>query len=106
MTAADPADVSAVVSFLQQYGLTITDQNLAARTLHAEGSVQQMEAAFEVHIMNFKAPDGSEYLSHQGPIFIPADLSGTIVAVLGFDQRRIAKPHSGQSAEAFRSRPA
>jgi kumamolisin len=92
ITAADPTDVSAVTSFLQRYGLRITDQNLAARTLHAQGTVQQIDAAFTVRLMNVKAPNGSEYLSHQGPISIPAGLSGIIVAVLGLDQHRIAEP--------------
>ncbi len=92
LTSADPADVSAVMSFLEQYGLMITGQNLAARTLHAEGTVRQVEAAFGVQLLRFKAADGSEYISHEGPVSIPADLSGVIVAVLGLNQRRVAEP--------------
>lgn len=90
---ADPADVTEVRAFLEQCGLKIVDQNLAARTLHVKGTVLQMQAAFGVQLMKYKAPDGSEFLSHPGPISIPAALSGIIVAVLGLDQRRIAEPH-------------
>ena len=92
ITAAGPADLSAVTSFLQHYGLRIIGQNPPARTLQAEGAVKQMETAFNVNLLKCRAADGSEYLSHEGPIFIPQTLSGIIVAVLGFDQRRIAEP--------------
>ena len=97
---ADPADLAAVRAFLDRYGLKVIDENLAARTLRAQGTVQQMETAFGVQLLKFKAADGSEFLSHSGPISIPADLSGIIVAVLGLDQRRIAEPRPGR---AFRT---
>lgn len=89
---ADPADVAAVRAFLQQYALKIVAEDVAARTLRAEGTVQQMENAFGVRLMRYQAPDGGEFLSHQGAISIPVALSGIIVAVLGLDQRRIAEP--------------
>lgn len=89
---ADPKDVTAVKGFLARWGLKIVDENLAARTLRAQGTVHEIDAAFGVRLMVFGAPDGTEFLSHEGAISVPADLSGIIVAVLGLDQRRIAEP--------------
>jgi kumamolisin len=89
---ADPADVAAVRAFVEQYGLKVVAEKLTARTLQVQGSVAQLQAAFGVQLMKYKAPDGSQFLSHEGPISIPAALSGIVVAVLGLDQRRIAEP--------------
>jgi kumamolisin len=94
---ADPADLAAVRAFLDRYGLKVVGENLAARTIRAQGTVQQMEAAFGAQLLKFKTADGSEFLSHSGPILIPANLSGIIIAVLGLDQRRIAEPRGQQS---------
>ena len=89
---ADPSDVASLTSFLQQYGLAIVDENLPARTLRVRGTVQQLDRAFGIHLSTFRDRDGNEYLSYTGSITIPAVLSGIIVAVLGLDQRPIARP--------------
>jgi kumamolisin len=91
---ADPQDVAAVRDFAVQNGLTVTEENPAARTMRIEGTVEQMDAAFGVKIARFENPNGQQYLSYQGPISIPASLQGIIVAVLGLDQRPAARHHA------------
>lgn len=91
--SADPHDVAAVRSFVEQYGLKIVDENAAARTLKVQGTVQQMQEAFSTKIGWFEDSAGSRHLSYQGPLSIPESLSGTITSVLGLDQRPIARSH-------------
>ncbi len=92
--AADPRDVAAVRSFLEQYGLTVTDENLAARTLKAKGTARQMAEAFSVRLGLYEDADGQSYVSYQGPLSIPQSLDGIITAVIGLDGRPIAKAHN------------
>ncbi len=91
---ADPQDVAAVREFAVQNGLKVVDENLAARTIRIEGTIQQMDAAFGVNLARFENPQGHQFLSYQGEISIPASLQGAIVAVLGLDQRPAAKHHA------------
>ncbi len=92
--SADPRDMAAVRSFLEQHGLTITSENMAARTLKAEGTVAQMEQAFSTKMGWLEDATGNRHLSYQGPLSIPQSLSGIIVSIIGLDQRPIAKPHA------------
>jgi kumamolisin len=90
---ADPGDLAAVRSFLEQHGLSVTRDNAEARTLHVEGTAEQMSDAFGVRLGCFEDADGHQYLSYEGPLSIPKSLDGVITAVLGLDQRPIAKHH-------------
>lgn len=90
--AANPEDLRAVAAFAQQHGLQITDQDTAARRVRLEGAVHQMEQAFGVRIGWATNKSGDRYLSYQGAISIPKQLDGIVTAVLGLDQRPIARP--------------
>jgi kumamolisin len=98
--AADPNDMASVRSFLQQYGLTIVEENAATRTIHAEGTVEQMNRAFGVQLRLAQDTKGQQYLSYEGSIMVPKPLAGIITAVLGLDQRPVAKHHKAQSTTA------
>ncbi len=90
--AADPRDIAAVRSFLERHGLAIIDENMAARTLKAEGTAQQMAEAFSVRLTWFDDA-GSNHLTYGGPLSIPQSLAGIITSVIGLDQRPLAKHH-------------
>lgn len=94
MLSADPSDVAAVRSFLEQQGLAITKENTAARTLHIEGSAEQMNEAFNVRLGWFQDAEGQRYLSYEGALSVPESIAGMITAVLGLDQKSIAKRHA------------
>ena len=87
----DPADLAAVHAFLGGYGLTVTTENADARTVHIEGSVMRMGQAFGVEIQWRIDPPGRKYLSYQGGLTVPAELAGIVEAVLGLDQRPVAR---------------
>ena len=94
--AADPEDMAAVRSFIEQYGLTIVEENPAARTLQAKGTVEQIEKAFGVQLRMIDAK-GQRRLSYAGSISVPKPLKKMITAVLGLDQRPVAQHRKAKS---------
>ena len=95
--SADPRDMAAVRSFLEQNGLKITAESMAARTLKVQGSIAQMEAAFGVKVGWFDDAAGNRHLSYAGSLSIPQSLNGIITSVIGLDQRPAAQPRSAIS---------
>ena len=93
-TGAGSQGTEAIRSFAQQYGLTVVDEKPAARTVHLRGTVQEMDAAFGTQLHDFQDAQGHRYLSYDGPLSIPQSLAPTVMAVLGLDQRPIARHRS------------
>lgn len=93
-TGAGPQELDAIRSFAQQYGLTVVDQKPAARTVHLRGTVREMDAAFGTQLREFQDAHGHRYLSYDGPLSVPQPLAGIVMAVLGLDQRPIARHRS------------
>lgn len=96
--AADPNDVADVNSFLQQYGLTVVEEDPDARTIRIRGTAEQMDRAFGVKLRQVETDRGQSYLSYEGDLSIPKPLSGIITAVLGLDQRPVAQHHARGTA--------
>ncbi|HEX7362774.1 MAG TPA: protease pro-enzyme activation domain-containing protein [Bryobacteraceae bacterium] len=94
--SASPSDVAAVAAFAQRCGLNISHQDLASRRLRIEGSMEQMEAAFGVRLGLATDASGDRHLTYKGAIWIPKPLAGIITAVLGLDQRPVAR-HSAEA---------
>jgi kumamolisin len=92
----DPADLAAVLTFVQNYGLSVVTENAEARTVQVEGSAIQVGQAFGVEIEWRIDPEGQRYLSYQGPLSVPANLAGIVEAVLGLDQRPAARRGVGR----------
>jgi kumamolisin len=87
---ASPEDLTVVRDFAQQYGLSVCDENAAARTVFLEGTVQQMASAFQVDLGILNDARGS-HLSYKGPLTVPVSLKGVATAVLGLDKRPLAR---------------
>jgi kumamolisin len=87
----DPDDLAAVFAFAQQCGLTVIAENAEARTVKVQGSVAQIGEAFGIQVQWKLEPDGQKYLSYQGALTIPEELAGIVEAVLGLDQRPVAR---------------
>jgi kumamolisin len=87
----NPADLAAVAAFAHDYGLKIVSENAEARTMSVEGSAAQVGKAFGIKIEWRIDPQGHKYLSYQGELTTAAPLAGIIEAVLGLDQRPIAR---------------
>lgn len=89
---ADPLAVCKVVEYGSSHGLIVTEVNLAERQVVFSGTVTQFESAFLVDLHQFEH-DGGTFRGHLGGVYVPADLEGDIEAVLGLNNRQVAKPH-------------
>jgi kumamolisin len=89
--AANPKDLAAVCRFAEEHGMTIVDEDAASRRVQVEASAKQMENAFGVRIGTAEDASGCRFLTYKGAITIPRELSGIVVAVLGLDQRPVAR---------------
>ncbi len=91
---ADPAAVALVSAFAKEFNLKVeADPNSAARrTVQLTGNAADIQKAFGVEL-NQKTIDGVEYRVREGGIHLPESLAGSVLAVLGLDNRPQAKPH-------------
>jgi kumamolisin len=90
--SADPQDLSAVRAFAHNFGLTVVDENASKRRVVLAGITEQMERAFGVKLERAHDSQGNAYLTHRGSLSIPKPLAGIVTAVLGLDERPIARP--------------
>lgn len=94
---ADSADMAAVRKFATTHGLSVVQEHAGRRTVVLSGTVAQFNTAFGVDLQRVEHPGGS-YRGRVGGIHLPDELNGCVEAVLGLDNRPVAKPH-------FRGRP-
>jgi len=87
---ADPEDFDRVMAFAAAEGLSVVESNLARRSLRVAGTVALLEAAFGTRLRS-REIDGGVYICYEGALSIPAELDGIVVAVLGLDQRPVAR---------------
>ena len=83
---ADPADIDAIRSFAGAYDLSVSELNPASRTVKVTGSVTSLESAFGIKLGSV---GGAR--TYNGPLTVPAALAEKIVAVLGLDNRAVAR---------------
>jgi kumamolisin len=91
---ADPAALELVSAFAKEFNLKVEDDPTAAirRTVQLTGTAADIKRAFGVEL-NQKNIDGVEYRLREGGIQLPEALIGSVLAVLGLDNRPQAKPH-------------
>jgi len=92
---ASANDILAVRAFAAQFNLEPRNENAATRTIELHGTVGDLGQAFGVSLSSVRINDGIHRV-REGSISIPAELDGRIVAVLGLDNRPVAKPHIRQ----------
>ena len=91
--AASPDDIREVEAFARTHGLTVTGTNATARTVKVEGTADKVAAAFGVQL-GLIAGEGGEHLTYRGSISLPHAVADKVMAVLGLDQRPIARHHT------------
>jgi Pro-kumamolisin, activation domain/Subtilase family len=89
-------DLSAVASFAENHGLTVTGQSAGERTVHIAGTVFQMNAAFGVKLGRYESPTET-YRGREGLVYIPRALGEIVESVLGLDNRNVVRPHIATS---------
>jgi kumamolisin len=100
---ADPADIARVREVLTGYGLTVTSAHQASRRMKVAGSIADLSHAFgtTLSMVSSRHPGADHQVRHRyrtGPLMVPAELAGTVTAVLGLDDRPAARAHFRPSA--------
>jgi kumamolisin len=92
--SADPDALKLVKAFAKEFNLKVEDDPTAAirRTVQLTGAAADIQKAFGVEL-DQKTIDGVEYRVREGGIHLPESLSGSVLAVLGLDNRPQAQPH-------------
>jgi kumamolisin len=88
--ASDEA-IAAVNSFAATFGLRVANTDQRRRVMRLSGSVANMERAFGTSLSNYSMGPRS-YRGRQGPLLLPTEIVGHVEAVLGLDNRPVAKP--------------
>jgi len=88
---ADAGDAAKVKEELGKLGLQVYDVSLPTRSLHARGTVRQLNSAFGVTLGMYRSDAQGEFRGREGSITIPAALAGIITGVFGLDDRRMAR---------------
>ena len=85
--------VELVQAFAKEFGLTVESSSKAGPcTVRLSGSVAAMEKAFGVTLKTETTAAGT-FRVREGAIYLPEELDGQVVAVLGLDNRPQARPH-------------
>jgi kumamolisin len=108
---ADSDDIARVTSVLTELGLTVTDTHQGSRRMMVSGTIGALSAAFgtTLTLVTSPHPDGSGQVTHRyrsGGLSVPADLAGIVTAVLGLDDRPVARPQFRRLTAAAASRTA
>lgn len=88
---ARPESVDAITSLAASHRLTVTNVDALRRVVELSGSVSDMEQAFGTVLHDY-AIGTYTYRCRQGPLLMPAETMPHIEAVLGLDNRPVAKP--------------
>ncbi|MBB2934912.1 kumamolisin [Amycolatopsis bartoniae] len=95
---ADPADADAVRAALTEAGLEVLDEHHGSRRITFAGPASAAGALFGTELGFVRSADpwtGApvEHRARVGELRVPAALAGRVVAVLGLDDRPVARPH-------------
>src|SRR5580704_11114942 len=88
--ASDEA-IAALRAHAVKYGLTVTNVDRARRVVELSGSASNMEQAFGT-VLNDYTVAGHTHRGRRGPLLLPTAIAPHVEAVLGLDNRPVAKP--------------
>lgn len=92
MFGANPEDIAAVRTFAAAHGAEMVHADAARRTVVLSGTVAAFNGAFGVDLQRYEHSNGS-YRGRTGPVHVPYELKDAVEAVLGLDNRPVARPH-------------
>jgi kumamolisin len=90
--------VDRLIEYARSHGLRADHVDAAAHMVRLSGTYAQAQSAFAPEGMGVYEINGRKVIARNGHLAVPADLAEDVVAVVGFDQRPVARPH-------FRIRP-
>jgi kumamolisin len=89
---AAKSDMEKVAEFAKQYGLQVSSEDAATRTVKLSGTIQQFQDAFAANLRRYQHESG-DFRCRTGTLTVPADLAPIIEGVFGLDNRPQAKTH-------------
>jgi kumamolisin len=106
---ADSDDIARVTSTMTGLGLTVTDTHQGSRRMMVSGTIGALSRAFGTTLTLVNSPhlEGAGEVTHRyrsGGLSVPADLAGIVTAVLGLDDRPVARPQFRPLTAAAASR--
>jgi kumamolisin len=96
--ATPAAIIERLTAYAQSHGLHVDSADAGHHLVKLSGTYDQARIAFAPENLAVYGTPDKEFVSRHGHLLLPADLAPDVVAVLGFDQRPIARPY-------FRIRP-
>ncbi len=97
---ADPAHIDAIEEFASKHRLSIAKIDPAARTVTITGAFSAVADAFGADV-ELRKVDGEVIRTRQGHLHLPEEIAGSVVAVLGFDQRPAATTYHKATPATF-----
>jgi kumamolisin len=94
---ADYKDFAAIEKFAHENGLTVVERHHASRRLVLVGPASAMQKAFGTQLAHYEVPGGIQYRGRTGSVNLPTEIRDSVMAVLGLDNRPVAKPHFRRS---------
>jgi kumamolisin len=82
--------ITAVADWAREAGLEVVDTDPMAGRIRLAGSVEALQRAFGVELQHYRRA-GHDYMSYDGPLYLPDHLHPVVGAVLGLDTRPIAR---------------
>ena len=106
---AETDDIALVTSTMTELGLTVTDTHQGSRRMMVSGTIAALSAAFGTTLTLVTSPQlgGTGEATHRyrsGTLSVPAALAGIVIAVLGLDDRPVARPQFRRLTAAAASR--
>ncbi len=94
---SDPADVALATEVFARYGVTVTESYPGSRRLMVRATIEELSEVFGTTLTQVASPhpDGTGSVVHRyrsGGLSVPAELDGIVMAVLGLDDRPVARP--------------
>ncbi len=91
---ATPDDaIARVRKVAKQFGLAVAHADASAHTMKLTGTYAQAIAAFQPEEIGRYGTTAHQFVARAGHITLPEDIRGDVLAVMGLDQRPVAKPH-------------
>ncbi len=90
MHGCEIADIQAVENFAAEHHFTVDRVDTAARTVKLSGNLHRLAEAFGASL-ELRKLAGQIYRTHSGGLTVPAELNGVVIAILGFDERPLAR---------------
>ena len=91
---ATPADImDRLAAYARTNGLVVDQADAGQHLMRLSGTYAAAGRAFAPQNLAVYGTPGASFVARDGHLSVPADLAADLVAILGFDQRPIARPY-------------